>query len=207
MRVPAWTTKSVDITVNGEKVASGTPGQYVEIKRSFKDGDTVAFALPMEFELIKYVGNSQIEGEVRYGIMYGPIFMAVVGPASKDCVQPGGEKIAKLEVTPQELVERLTVKDASKLTFTIDGIKGYTLKPYLSITDSERFDCFPVLARVSATTPTTSIPNDVTESPTPQVTDTPKGNDEFPIIAVIAPIVVILAAAVTIVILIKSKKK
>jgi len=209
VRVPAWSPSAVDITLNGERVANGVPGEYVEIKHSFKDGDTIAFTLPMEFELIKYVGNSQIEGEVRYGIMYGPIFMAVVGPANKDCVQPGGEKIAKLAVTPEEFVERITLKDASKLTFTIDGASGYTLKPYYSVTDNERFDCFPVLLKESVIEVSPTPTPDSTESPsvTAEPTTAPTPQPQVNIVLIICIAVIVLAiATVTAVLIIKKKK-
>lgn len=212
VRIPSWASTAVDITFNGERIASGAPGEYVEIKRTFKDGDKVAFTLPMEFELIKYNGNSQIEGEVRYGIMYGPIFMALMGPADQNCVQPGGEKIAKLMLTPEELTQKLTVKDAEKLIFSIKGIDNYTLKPYYSVNDNERFDCFPVLLRESVQAePSPSIDPTVTQSPTELPTTEPSPSpapQQVNIVHIICFAVMALAlAAVVVAIIIYKKKK
>ncbi|MDR0541609.1 MAG: glycoside hydrolase family 127 protein [Dysgonamonadaceae bacterium] len=56
IRVPSWSIKQVDISVNGKKVATGKPGAYVTLARKWNDGDEITFSLPMELKTTKYTG-------------------------------------------------------------------------------------------------------------------------------------------------------
>lgn len=81
---------------------------------------------------------------MRYGILYGPVFMALCGPSDRACVQPGGEAVARLEMTPSELISRLRQANGQDtLTFAVQGEGRYQLEPYISVRDAEEFTCFP----------------------------------------------------------------
>ena len=45
LRIPSWCPSAAEIRVNGRKEADGTPGTYVSLDRTWKDGDAVALVL------------------------------------------------------------------------------------------------------------------------------------------------------------------
>ena len=208
VRIPSWAAKTVDVRLNGEIVASGTPGSYAAIERTFEDQDVITFSLPMEMQAVKYIGNSQIEGCVRYGILYGPVFMALCGPSDQACVQPGGEAVASLEMTPSELISRLRQADGKDtLTFSVQGEARYQLKPYISVRDAEEFACFPVLLEEGALVvgdPGQAVvpPSSATQEPeatataTAAVTVENKGGGELWLIGATAAMLVVAIAVI-----------
>lgn len=213
LRIPSWAAKMVDIRLNGEIIASGTPGSYVALERAFHDKDVITFSLPMEMQAVKYSGNSQIEGHVRYGILYGPVFMALCGPSNPACVQPGGEAVARLEMTPSELMSRLRQESGQDtLTFALQGEDQYQLKPYISVRDAEEFTCFPVLMDEGAlvagnpgqdVASTPSATQEAEATATAAVTADHNGGNELWLIGAAAAVV----AAVIVVLCLRSRKQ
>jgi hypothetical protein len=130
----------MSITVNGAVAATGKPGSYAVISRTWKDGDTVAFTLPMDFKLTKYEGAEQFDQE-RYALEYGPILMAVVGPMDE-------QKGAQLALATQEIVKHLKPKAGQPLHFAIEGSPCEYI-PYWQVTD-QIFTCFPFVANPAA---------------------------------------------------------
>ncbi|MCY2990554.1 MAG: glycoside hydrolase family 127 protein [Planctomycetota bacterium] len=47
IRVPSWATDKVDIVVNGELAATGAPGSYVSVRRTWANNDAIEFTLPL----------------------------------------------------------------------------------------------------------------------------------------------------------------
>ena len=45
--MPGWMADSAVVSVNGKEAATGEPGTYLKLDRLWKDGDEIAFALPM----------------------------------------------------------------------------------------------------------------------------------------------------------------
>ncbi|MEI8289058.1 MAG: beta-L-arabinofuranosidase domain-containing protein [Verrucomicrobiota bacterium] len=139
LRVPVWAAAKMPILVNGTKVATGKPGSYAVLDRTWSDGDTVTFSLPMTFKLTHYDGAERVAGQERYSLEYGPILLALIGSVD--------EKLgATLASSPENLVKQLTPKPGQPLHFTIAGDADHEYLPYWQVTD-QVFTCYPVLSR------------------------------------------------------------
>jgi DUF1680 family protein len=139
IRVPSWATGDMTVKVNGSDVALGTPGSFTSLDRTWSEGDTISFTLPIGFTAIKYTGLDQIEGNYdRYALMYGPILMALQG----DLNGPGG--VPQIPVAPDDLPGLLTPVGGDPLEYNIPGYPGYKYVPYWKL-DTEPFTCFPVV--------------------------------------------------------------
>jgi DUF1680 family protein len=55
LRIPSWVTEDVSIRINGKKAASGIPGTYTTLTKTWKSGDMISFELPMEFKSKKSI--------------------------------------------------------------------------------------------------------------------------------------------------------
>ena len=75
------------IQVNGTLATSGKPGTYVTLDRTWSEGDTITFRLPMDFKLTRYTGVDKIAGHERYALEYGPVLLAILGSVGR---QAGG---------------------------------------------------------------------------------------------------------------------
>jgi hypothetical protein len=137
VRVPAWAATDMSIKVNGQQVAIGKPATYAVLDRTWSDGDTVEFTLPMQFRVTRYTGVDQLAGRHRYGIEYGPILMAVTGPLDKDfCVS--------IPRNPEDIATWLKPKDGRPLCFAIQGDDQHELMPYWQL-ENQKFCAFPVI--------------------------------------------------------------
>ncbi len=166
LRIPQWAARDMPIIINGKSAAVGTPGTYHILDRTWSDGDTVAFTLPMNFRLTLYTGIDQVTDGLRYALEYGPLLMAAVSAnadrAAKRLSPHKARKLARnvtgstqwnlmaatdvieLPVTADELSGRLTPIADQPLHFAIDGDPDHKFMPYWQI-DQELFTCFPVL--------------------------------------------------------------
>ncbi|HZF41413.1 MAG TPA: DUF6805 domain-containing protein, partial [Blastocatellia bacterium] len=84
LRRPSWAGDGFAVKVNGQIVkAPAKPGSYVELKRKWKSGDTVAVTLPKTLRLEPAPDNTRVAA-----ILWGPLVLAGdLGPASA-----GGER-------------------------------------------------------------------------------------------------------------------
>ena len=169
VRVPTWAAADMPIHVNGTFVATGKPGTYLPLDRTWSDGDTITFTLPIAPRLTLYTGVDQMPGGLRYGLEYGPILLAVVSAGVADNVgRPPAAATPKqrafahklnigiawnpgavvwpvnLPVIAEEIVHSLRPVSGKPLHFAIDGVPHYQYVPYFEI-DEELFTCFPVL--------------------------------------------------------------
>jgi DUF1680 family protein len=72
LRRPSWADKGFSINVNGRPVKTlATPGAYVELKRRWSDGDTIAVALPKQLRIEALADNPRVAA-----IMWGPLVLA-----------------------------------------------------------------------------------------------------------------------------------
>jgi uncharacterized protein len=72
LRRPSWAGEGFAVKVNGQTVKQlPAPGSYVELKRKWKTGDTVAVALPKTLRLEPLPDNKRVAA-----IMWGPIALA-----------------------------------------------------------------------------------------------------------------------------------
>ena len=137
VRVPAWAAARMPIMVNGAQVATGKPGSYVVLDRTWKDGDTVTFTLPMAFKQTHYEGAERVAGQERYALEYGPILLALVGPMD--------EKLgATLALKSKDLVKSLKPQPDHPLHFSIEGDATHEYIPYWQVAD-QVFTCYPIL--------------------------------------------------------------
>ena len=137
IRVPVWAGNEMPIYVNGSLAATGKPGTYAVLDRTWSDKDAITFTLPILFRLTRYTGADQTESAPRYGIEYGPILMAVIGP-SDAVLQVKGSKYA------EDLIGQITAKAGTSLHFQIEHNPGVELMPYWKV-DQETFTCLPVV--------------------------------------------------------------
>jgi uncharacterized protein len=126
MRRPQWAGDGFRVAVNGEEIADlPDPGEYVEIKRTWKSGDKVELALPKQLHLAPLPDNPQ-----RAAVMWGPLVLAGdLGPGrergrgrgrgQRDREQPSAPAFVAAEQPVSAWVE--PVPDAAG-TFRTDGV-------------------------------------------------------------------------------------
>lgn len=137
LRVPAWASRPMPILVNGHQIALGKPGTFAALDRVWKNGETIAFTLPITPKLTHYEGFEAMPGQERYALEYGPILMAVVGPMDEG-------QGAKLAFRPADLVKRLQPVAGQPLHFAVAGDMQHQYVPYWQVGD-EVFTCYPIL--------------------------------------------------------------
>jgi hypothetical protein len=125
------------IRINGTQAATGQPGSYVTLDRAWATGDTIAFALPMEFRLSRYTGLDKIEGHERYALEYGPVLLALTGSDSAVLKVAAGTEYAGI-------LNQLKADPDRPLHFHIEGHPEYTYIPYWQVVN-EPFTCYPVV--------------------------------------------------------------
>ena len=141
IRMPQWASKIMDISVNGIVVAHGRPGTYAALNRSWKQGDTISFTLPVAFKLTPYHG-AEHSLKARYALEYGPILLALTGD-----VDDRGE--AALEIPAEQLIARLHPVDDHPLQFSIEGDSQHHYRPYWQV-EEESFTCYPVIGNAAS---------------------------------------------------------
>jgi hypothetical protein len=71
LRRPAWCADGFAVSVNGEPVRAGAaPGSWVEVKRTWRDGDAVRITLPMTLRTEAFADNPR-----RLALLYGPVVL------------------------------------------------------------------------------------------------------------------------------------
>ncbi len=137
VRVPSWSVKDMTLAVNGEAQASGRPGTYITLDRSWREGDVVTFSLPIGFKLEEYTGADQIPGHKRYALTYGPLLYAAVGSKDAKLRLPSGSRA-------EDLVGRLKAHPGAPLRFDVERNPQITYMPYYQVAEEE-FTCFPAI--------------------------------------------------------------
>lgn len=132
IRVPSWANGNMTIKVNGENAATGTPGSYVSLDRTWSNNDMISFDIPMGFRLTKYTGLDQ-DVNHSYALEYGPLLMALVGSTDLD-----------LNVASDKLIGCLSPISGSPLHFNVAGYPNCRFLPYWQV-QTEKFTCFPTL--------------------------------------------------------------
>lgn len=111
LRVPYWATKGFTVTVNGEEVQTDAAlSSYMELNRTWKDGDIVEIQMPYDYHLDKT--PDKLEGSTVASVMYGPFVM--VAKESK-------QTWMSLMLAP-ELSQSIKKEEADLLTLKINGM-------------------------------------------------------------------------------------
>ncbi len=139
VRVPAWAAKPMPILVNDQLVATGVPGTYVTLERTWKDGDNITFTLPAELQMTKYTGQEATAKNPRYALQYGPILLAAVGTGADS-------PEAHFACDSASLLNRIKPKAGQPLHFSIEGEPNYSFIPYWEVPTKHNFTCFPTFA-------------------------------------------------------------
>jgi DUF1680 family protein len=72
IRIPAWATSGGAIKLNGSTLpAFSSPGSYLVLNRTWKEGDRVEVRLPMRLRIEALPGDS-----TQQAVMYGPLVLA-----------------------------------------------------------------------------------------------------------------------------------
>jgi uncharacterized protein len=72
LRIPSWTTSGVTVRVAGEPYQGPvTPGTYLVLDRTWKDGDRVELTLPMTVRAVPMPDDPSVQA-----LMYGPLVLA-----------------------------------------------------------------------------------------------------------------------------------
>lgn len=136
VRYPNWVReKELKMQLNGEEiVVEAKPGQYIELTRLWKKGDTLQINLAMQTHLEKMPGAANY-----YAILHGPIVLAAkTEPFARETLNyfaddsrmghsPGGPS-CPLEAAPfllgntQEFIQRLKPVAGKPLTFDASGL-------------------------------------------------------------------------------------
>ncbi|MDR0511056.1 MAG: glycoside hydrolase family 127 protein [Rikenellaceae bacterium] len=132
VRIPSWAARAMEVSVNGKKAATGNPGSYVTLSRSWRDSDRVDFTLPMELKLTKYTGADSVAGYDRYAAEYGPILLAAA--------------MKERKANPEVDFSRLKPNPSRPLHFDVEGDSTHRFMPYLQISD-EWFTIYPLSAK------------------------------------------------------------
>ncbi len=141
IRVPQWAAANMPILVNGTEAVTGKPGSYAAVSRTWRNGDSITFTLPMAFRVTPYTGIERSSAP-HYALEYGPILMALTG-----AVDAQGN--ATLAVPIEEFTKRLHPVDGKPLHFAIDGDTQRQYVPYWEVQD-EPFTCYPAIGTGSA---------------------------------------------------------
>src|ERR1039457_140449 len=72
LRIPEWLGSSASVRVNGKALeASASPGSYLAISRTWKNGDRVEMDLPMRLHIQAMPDDPQLQA-----VLYGPLVLA-----------------------------------------------------------------------------------------------------------------------------------
>ena len=138
IRIPRWVGADVTVQVNGQAAASGQPGTYLTLERTWQSGDEVSFELPFAWKLTRYTGAEQVDGFTRYAFEVGPLLMAFRGPLDDD-------KHLSLTGKPEDVTHRL-MPTGKKLHYQLPDMPAGEVVPYFEIEPGEPFTCFPLFA-------------------------------------------------------------
>lgn len=132
IRIPAWSLQS-SLTVNGKPVKV-VPGQYAEIRRTWKSGDTVNLMLDMRGRVIRM--GKQPE---NIAIVRGPIVLSrdarLGGPNVDAIITPVTDKDGYVKLEPAGENQK-GIWMQFKAPFMLESYKEYVSKPvYLSLCD------------------------------------------------------------------------
>jgi DUF1680 family protein len=132
VRYPSWATSGMTLTVNGtsQETAAAKPGQYIDVTREWKTGDSMQIKFPMSLHLESLPDDPHVQA-----LMYGPVVLAGdLGTAGLDAVRrygPSAPPLGRLTSipipvfiasTPQQVLDSVKPVAGKPLTFQTDGL-------------------------------------------------------------------------------------
>lgn len=134
IRVPCWAERPLVVNLNGKRVQTGRAGTYIQLQRTWNNGDELKFTLPATFRTTQYKGMQEGFEKGHYALEYGPVLMAAV------CTGENTEPTIPCKVG--ELVSRLVPVSGKPLHFTVKGCTDIELMPYYEV-EGQPFSNFP----------------------------------------------------------------
>ncbi len=142
IRHPGWATEGLRISVNGKKQKiKSAPGDYAELQREWRDGDTVKIQLPMKLHTELLPGPTN-----EIALLYGPIVLAgelgTNGMPNLFLTSQGQANrvpdpaVPALVSTPDKLLKHLKPVSGKPLTFRTEAIgrpQDVTLTPFYKL--------------------------------------------------------------------------
>lgn len=127
LRHPEWATKGVAVTVNGlPQSITNKPGSFIEIQRTWKDGDRVALTMPMSLRLEAMPDNPR-----RVAVLYGPTVLAgELGDANQTSSVILTPALLATESEPAEWLKPVTNQPATFRTANVGRPGEFTLYPF-----------------------------------------------------------------------------
>jgi hypothetical protein len=148
LRRPAWAADGLELTVNGDGVGGGAPGEpdgYVTVEREWRDGDVVELRLPMSLRLEPTADDPTV-----VALLYGPVVLAAdLGTAGLEPARRYGPPAPELkldELPPRPALVAATSADAlarvrpagGPLSFRTEGLArpgDVELQPFFRLHD------------------------------------------------------------------------
>ena len=149
LRIPAW-ADGAGVTLNGRPVdAMAEPGNYMDIRRSWRAGDRIEMQLPMQARWESFTDKPDVAA-----LVYGPVVLAQqfpLGEVPEDLKHEQGPKLEKAPASgipaalPRDLPTRLKPVSGALLHFTAD-VAGQTVE-FRPVNDSwERYSVYSPIA-------------------------------------------------------------
>jgi len=115
IRVPRWATSGFTVRINGQdQHVDATPGSYLTLRQSWRNGDTIELKSPLSFHLRPVMDKPNLAS-----LFYGPVLLAAAEPESRTIWR---------EVTLNTVdFERSITGDFSTLRFSTNSVN---LRPF-----------------------------------------------------------------------------
>lgn len=125
LRVPYWATKGFEVQVNGETICTNPEvSTYVEINRTWKDGDVVTIHMPYTLHLDKT--PDKVDGSTVASVMYGPLVM--VAKDERDSYTPMNWYTVALSDNLEDSISVVTGADSEQVPhLTTNGLQFYPM--------------------------------------------------------------------------------
>jgi DUF1680 family protein len=145
LRRPSWAGDGFNVKVNGALMTTlPQPGGYVDIKRTWKTGDTVSLVLPKRLRVERLADDPR-----RAALMWGPLVLAGdLGPSPERNRTEGQQPApsAPALVTDRPVVDWLTAVAGRPGAFRTSGV-GFTLDESKAARDVELAPFYKVQRR------------------------------------------------------------
>ncbi len=119
IREPQWWGENMTIAVNGDEFEySESENGYIEIRRTFEDGDTIEINMPMQHRI-----ESMPDDQNRIAFFYGPVLLnAVLEEDPPADILENDPNVPELVGSEEELLESLEPVEGEEHHFRAEGV-------------------------------------------------------------------------------------